>query len=691
MFNRIIIPYRSIGILHGLPIVFEPRLNMLKYIFLVLFLVFGLLSEAQQSLSEHLLKEVSVSGKLLPLDTSMLRFYKTSSLSTTDDVLARLSGLSLVRRGAYALEPTIHGFSAGQIGLTIDGMKIFGACTDKMDPISCYVEPENLDAIDISNETKSKNGSSLAGCIDMKLKKPSFSDTSHLFGNLSIGTNTAAKGKLTSINMDYQSQQFALNTNATYRKNENYTNGKGNEVLYSAYEKLNVSMAANYRLAVNHLFSATYLFDREWNVGYAALPMDVGLATAQMASMAYQTQMCDWKLHDVELKVYANSISHFMDDTHRPNIPMHMDMPGYSKTAGANLSMKIGMNPDHQINLKLDYFINSLRAEMTMYPKGEAPMFMLTLPDNQRQTSGIYLADHWNISPLISLWANGRVEATQSVVNSDFGKAELSVLGKGMGNRGTNWCKNVEITASVSPIENLTFTASAHHGERLPTANEWYGFYLFVAFDGYDHIGNTQLKKESANTVDFSFNFSQDRFKFRTRVFKSFVDQYITSASTTFSAMTIGAKGVRQYVNTPSASISGADCELSFKLGRHWQLLATSKYLYGNDGDGNPLPLISPLKTLLNIKYHLGKLSLIGECESAASQNRVAVNIDEPKTPSYTLFNLRVLYRLNIQSIPVDLAIAGENLGNMAYREHLDWGNIYRQGRNFNLSAKFNF
>ncbi len=46
-----------------------------------------------------------------------------------------LEGVTLVRRGAYAAEPVLGGFSTGQIACTIDGMKIF---VSDLNPLRFY-------------------------------------------------------------------------------------------------------------------------------------------------------------------------------------------------------------------------------------------------------------------------------------------------------------------------------------------------------------------------------------------------------------------------------------------------------------------------------------------------------------------------------------------------------------------------
>ena len=107
------------------------------------------------------LEEVMVSANLPLNNNDVVDFYRKNHFATLDNINARLDGMSLIKRGAYALEPQLHGFSGGQLNVTIDGMKMFGACTDKMDPVTSYIEPTNLKNITIQQGT---NGS-LNGAI----------------------------------------------------------------------------------------------------------------------------------------------------------------------------------------------------------------------------------------------------------------------------------------------------------------------------------------------------------------------------------------------------------------------------------------------------------------------------------------------------------------------------------------------
>ena len=130
----------------------------------------------------------------------------------------------------------------------------------------------------------------------------------------------------------------------------------------------------------NHILEGTLIFDRATDVGYPALNMDVSDATGIITSLSYRRENLQRFFNRWETKAYYNHITHNMDDTHRPDIQIHMDMPGKSSTVGL-YSLLQGSSNHHQYQLNYDAYYNTLFADMTMYVDGIAPMYMLTWPD----------------------------------------------------------------------------------------------------------------------------------------------------------------------------------------------------------------------------------------------------------------------------------------------------------------------
>ncbi|MBL7932638.1 MAG: TonB-dependent receptor plug domain-containing protein, partial [Bacteroidia bacterium] len=140
-------------------------------------------------------------------DNQAFNFYKSSKLANTEDILSRMEGVNLIKRGAYGLEPALRNYSSGQTNITIDGMRIYGACTDKMDPVSIYIEPVNLESIQVAHGSAGAlNGSTIGGQVNFNLKDP---------------PNSCHKKVMGQVSQSYASVNNAYNTTASLQQTIN--------------------------------------------------------------------------------------------------------------------------------------------------------------------------------------------------------------------------------------------------------------------------------------------------------------------------------------------------------------------------------------------------------------------------------------------------------------------------------------
>ena len=104
---------------------------------------------------------------------------------------------------------------------------------------------------------------------------------------------------------------------------------------------MNFSVTSGFKLTKNKWIEGSLIYDKATDVGYPALPMDVSLAQAVITSLKYDYAPLNSPIKDWETKVYFNTITHKMDDTKRPSVSIHMDMPGWSQTFGYYSKVKI--------------------------------------------------------------------------------------------------------------------------------------------------------------------------------------------------------------------------------------------------------------------------------------------------------------------------------------------------------------
>lgn len=638
-----------------------------------------------------LLNEVMIIATTKSCNQQIKDFYIANKAASTDEILSRLPEINMVRRGSYGMEPLIRTYTTGQVNILIDGMRIHGACTDKMDPASIYVEPQNLQSIQVLTSNGTKAGSSIGGTMDLKLREPDCDCRKPLTGFISSGYQSAAKAFYETGALNFSKKKWSIRSNITYRKSSDYKSGGRDVVLYSQYEKLNYGLSAKYQVNSISYLKTDILFDDGWNIGYPVLPMDVGYAAARIGSISLVRNNIKSKWNNATYKIYANSIYHLMDDTHRPNVTMHMDMPGRSKVFGAYAEGTLHIRQNQNIQFRADVSSTNLMASMTMYQVNQPSMYMLTWPDNRTIQSGISAYYQNRLDSFSSINLTSRLDQFIYSLSTQEAKDQLSVLERPTGNI-SRILKNISAEYVRRFNSGLKVSAIAAYAERMPTSSEFYGFYLFNAFDNYDYIGSTLLKKEQAYKADIILAYTKSNIQLSITPFAVRVNNYILGVfQQGLSAMTIQAKGVKQYENISYADMAGLEALIIIKAGSSLQFISTFKYNYGVDNNKDPLPLIAPFKNTSSIKKQLNKWSLQLDAETASAQNRVNIQAKETATPGFFKANIRVAYSdfWEQTSFRIDCGI--ENIFDAAYKEHLDWGKIYRPGRNIYAQLSYSF
>lgn len=614
---------------------------------------------------------------------------------STDQLLESIAGVNMIRRGSYAWEPTIRGLNAGQINTTISGMAVFGACTDRMDPASSYIEPNNLQTISVNyGPGDQASGSSIGGGFNFKLKQPRLGNEKKLTGLAGIGYETNAHALQTLAALEYSSARFAIRGNGIFRRAGNYRIGGGELMPFSQYNKWNGGVSARYKLSSHQYVQADYLQDEGWNIGYPALLMDVAYARAKIGSFSYWYQPHSRSVHSWETKLYLNAIHHAMDDTRRPKeqVPMHMDMPGTSATAGFYSEIKWNSQTIHQVTTRLSGYRNRLHAEMTMFPDGGAPMYMLTIPDAQRTRIGVDISDKLAITNRLALITGIRADYDRCSIYTSSGEQQLSGMHEGELNRG-DVLYNAYINGKYRLTDRWQLFGNFARAMRSATLQELYGFYLFNRTDGYDYMGNPRLAGEKSWNLSAGAEFQKEKIKIEGQTFLYLFSDYITGKPVSgYSVMTMGATGVKRYANLSSAILYGAEATLNAQLLSFLNIKSINTYTRGEDGDGHALPLIAPFKTVNTATatwrgYRLGAESVISGAQRHVSREAYGETAGE----GYSIVNASLGKTFDAGARRWDINLALTNIFDSYYYEHPDILQLPRPGRSMAIHLTLEF
>ncbi|MDR2086175.1 MAG: hypothetical protein LBP72_03260 [Dysgonamonadaceae bacterium] len=639
---------------------------------------------------------------------------QVKSSASLDEYLQQSEKVQLVKRGSYAWEPAINSMTTERISVTIDGMKIFCACTDRMDPITSYVETSNLSKVNVGSGfgDNPQATNSIGGSMNLLLNKAGFGDNEwELRANTGYETNGNTQAY--SADGSFSGQWFYANAGFSHRRSGNYQAGGGEEVRYSQYAKNNAFTNFGFLPRRGHTIEGTVIYDLARDVGYPALLMDVATAEGFITSLSYRRESFSPIFNKWETKAYYNRIRHIMDDTRREEVingaQMHMDMPGTSITGGI-YSTLTGSRGRHNFTANFDAYHNRSAAEMTMYPLDPAhpPMFMLTWGDVRTFNSGLALSNETSIDRHNTVRISAKASLQRSGMHDKAGFKMLQTYYPGLNPYAGRflWKQPNTVLWDLSgryfavdrflwnvsgkylyKKESWELSGGGGYGSRAPSVSEAYGYFLYNTFDGYDYLGNPGLTNEESLEGNASLTWRNHSLHVKLDGSLFYFTAYIIGKpDDRLHHMTAGATGVKVYQNLPHATIFNTSLTLKYRFLQYFQWRNRLSYAIGRDDKNAPLPLISPFggETALHFSaYHFtAETSLHG----ATPQTDFSPEYGEDRTPGYVIANLSAGYEWRVKDVILHLKSGIENLFDKNYSTASDWNNIPRKGRNVFVS-----
>jgi len=665
---------------------------MKRLITITMLLVLGGICKAQNTPKKELKKD-----SITTLDEVTILTFIKNKIETdmkmavsVDEFLSSSENISFIKRGAYAWEPLLNNMNSERSTITIDGMHVFGACTDKMDPITSYVETNNLSDIDIkSGQEGNLHGATVAGSIDLKRKSTAFTAYNNWKGAYQTGFEFNNNQFFNLGNIAFSSQKFVADASISYRKADNYSDGNNDEVKHSQFSKFNTSLGLAYKTSELASLKFETIFDQANDVGFPALPMDLWLSRALITSVTYKQLFKDGFVRALDTKVYFNTIEHYMDDTNRPENLVHMDMPGWSTTYG--LLSKINLKRDHfSSEIQLNAYNNLSTAEMRMYPqdRSERTMFAYSWPGVTTTFAGLSLNNTWEISDKSALSFGGSLGVNYN--HSEYVEFNW-IFHPGTPQEKTRILPSLHTGYQLN-INKFNFSLGTGYGHRAPSVSEGYGYYIYNSFDRYDYIGNPDLKNEISHEINASAGFKNNKLSIQAKVNYFYIENYIIGRILSLgSPMNYQSIGVKGYTSLDYATLFNFSLSTSYSIldNLHWKGALT--YARGKDENENNLPFIRPLSYQTSLHYQYKKLSFQTSLSGDLEQIHYSPEYGEDQTPSYTIWNVSTDYSFRIKDHKTVVQVGAENVLNEAYSTYADWGNIPRMGRNIFTSLKFNF
>lgn len=166
---------------------------------------------------------------------------------------------------------------------------------------------------------------------------------------------------------------------------------------------------------------------------------------------------------------------------------------------------------------------------------------------------------------------------------------------------GSRFSPKLLATYQAAPkVELFTQWAAAY---RAPTVDELYSNFTNPV-TGYAQLGNPDLKAETSHGVEIGANFGDRIFGGRVAAFHNWYRNFIgTTGLVPDPAYPSLPFGIQKFINIDEVTIKGVELRAHKRFDNGIRIHGALVYAHGEDGDGNYLPTIAPIKGIVGIGY----------------------------------------------------------------------------------------
>ncbi len=629
-------------------------------------------------------------------DQNIHAYHNQHASHNMDEFLEHIDGISTTKRGAFGWEPAVRGQSDQRMNLVIDGMQVFKACVDKMDPITSYVETNNLSKLQIdksgSGVAENGTGNSTVNLITQKAETTPFSmEVSSAYRapdhyrTFSLSGNGADK-----------SGRNAFRFTGNYKKADDFQAGNDQTIHNTQYEKLNLNVSYRHQFPSQHSVEVNYITDKAYDIGYPALLMDATKALADIGQIQFNFADSDNHFQFESVQLYANTIRHWMDDYSRDvaNRPvmrgMYMPMYGDTKTFGAKVNGEAVIQ-----NHSFDWFIDAYTSEafgdmlMESLDPNIEDMLIYNLDEVRTNNASLGFRHRIRLSQSVLL----KVEENVRYKSLNTSSPSHASFFEGLYDRNVDTQGKILLSGSGSVLWMLndawSLSGSLVYSERMGNHMELFGHYIYNYTDGYFYDGNPWLKTERSVNTDLNATWETDQHSLSFSIFQKQYFNYIDGILS--EDVSNNDFKFKRYANAGDAIILGGEFRSINSLGEHLRLENRLSYLYAlNQTLNEPLPLIPPFKGMSMASFTKGNNTFITDVEWAASQHRIAKTSSiEDRTDAFAIINLT--YERSWFDAALITSAEVNNLTDEFYHTHTSIGNIPEAGRNFMVSVRYRF
>ncbi len=666
---------------------------MKKYYFLIF--IFFIIFHTSSFAEPILLEEIIVRGKKeVPQEECLdIKEIRETPARDVGEALKVIEGINAVRKGAIANDIVLRSFKRDNINFLIDGMRIYGACPNRMDPNSFHIDFMEIETISVlKGPFDVKNPGSLGGLVEIKTTRPNKGWESNINTFTGSDENISA-----SFNVSHAGEGGDLLLGYSHRYSLPYRDGKGNRITefdstgsnaYKKREKNEKAYSINtywskfgINLLDNHRLEVDYARQEADDVIYPYLLMDAVYDDTDRLNMNYEISAPGHYIKKFKAQFYWNQVKHDMTDEKRLSSlgfdEYKMRCYAEAETLGGKLESDILLSGGI-LTLGVDYYFRNWDAENTL-PMRKQKM----IPDVDSSNMGTYMEYGQPMGEEIRLTLGMRFDYTKTKANDDR-TGLYTLYHNTMDREKTDSYAGGNIQILYFPVKEIEFFGGFGCITRPPAPDERY-----IAMQKPqmipDWVGNPELNPSQNREFDFGVKYLGDIFYGKTTFFYSDVKDFISIYD-----LVGPVKSARSFRNV-DAILYGGEINLNLFLPLDFYLQGGLSYTRARDDTHNkPLPEIPPLQIRIASRYDVDRYFAEIEGIFADGQHRVDPELNEEKTPGWGIMNLK----FGVKFKKINIFAGVNNLFDRYYHEHLSYQRdpfrsgikVPETGRNFYLN-----
>ncbi len=584
-------------------------------------------------------------------------------------------GLALVRKAGMSNDVVMRGLGGDDVSVTLDGRKIYCACSNRMDPPLSHATAENAGDVEIAAGPFSlKRAGSLGGHVNV-VSKP-----------IELGTHGAVDARYgsfaeTSLStwLSTGDEDFAVRVQGAWLSADPYEDGDGvkftefpqgnaaylpGAVDDKAYTAWHAGAEASWAIEESLRLKANVLRREDADVLFPGLKMDADHTKTDQFGLRLEDDESAGLFELWALDFYYNDTNHLMSDRRRAS---SLNGPGVTRgwfmETDAD-SRNFGTTFDAEFTTN-DWGYWSVGAELDRREWNSdnviATISNAMLPDTQLDTMGVYAQNHFDFEGPVSMELGLRLDrfAARARGNTAF----LTTL-----QRPANDSDYLEPGAFISVRNQLNEHSALFIGlgsiARAPNPQE---LYIQVQKPMGNHwAGNPNLDAPRSTELTAGWEFAKDDWELRARVFNAWLDNYIYPVRETLPQQ------FQSYDNI-DARLYGFELKAEYAFSDHWLLSSAAAWQQGekrnrpNNATNDALAEIPALRAQASLKYVDEDTELSLEMRASEGQSRVDTDLNEQNLGGWFTVSLRARQQLGDNWT---LSIAVENLLGEDYALH---------------------